>query len=143
MAKLSAQVLMLIALLITIVSGTGAISLCHCHGNVFIGECTCQTQHSGCNCNSGSIEESRVETERPDQCQHQCEHDSIVIDSLYSSTHRPQQTSPLQFCFIIPDYLDFIPQIEKRSPINSFHLPPEYQRHKQSYAIGFQAPLLI
>lgn len=143
MAKLVAQILMLIALLLTIVSGTGAIGLCHCHGNIFIGDCTCETQHSGCSCHSHHTGERGINDATQDKCQHQCEHESIVIDILCSTTLRAEQISQPQFCFIIPDYIDIIPQIKERRPKYSFHLPPEHQRHRQSYAIGFQAPLLI
>ncbi len=143
MAKLSAQVLMLIALLITIVSGTGVISLCHCHGDVFIGDCKCEARHSDCNCHSHHTEERGIKDAPQDKCQHQCDHESIVIATLYNTTLRAEQISPPPFCFIIPDYIDFIPQIKERRPTYSFHLPPEHQRHRQSYTIGFQVPLLI
>ena len=134
--------IMLLTLLLVIVGGTGMVSVCPCHQEVFLFSCSCHHDAAPCGCRGdhgpGSSTSSPL-------AGHLCEHQRLEIDDLTL----PVLHAPLpQPCIIWQTFPDFhhLAQsllLTSQTSDSAIPAPPAPFRDDRPIHEGFQLPLLI
>lgn len=134
--------IMLLTLLLVIVGGTGMVSVCPCHQEVFLFSCSCHHDAAPCGCRGdhgpGSSTSSPL-------AGHLCEHQRLEIDDLTL----PVLHAPLpQPCIIWQTFPDFhhLAQsllLTSQTSDSAIPAPPDHFRDDGPIHEGFQLPLLI
>ena len=134
--------IMLLTLLLVIVGGTGMVSVCPCHQEVFLFSCSCHHDAAPCGCRGdhgpGSSTSSPL-------AGHLCEHQRLEIDDLTL----PVLHAPLpQPCIIWQTFPDFhhLAQsllLTSQTSDSAIPAPPDPIRDDGPRHEGFQLPLLI
>ena len=134
--------IMLLTLLLVIVGGTGMVSVCPCHQEVFLFSCSCHHDAAPCGCRGdhgpGSSTSSPL-------AGHLCEHQRLEIDDLTL----PVLHAPLpQPCIIWQTFPDFhhLAQsllLTSQTSDSATPVPPDPFRTTGPTHEGFQLPLLI
>lgn len=134
--------IMLLTLLLVIVGGTGMVSVCPCHQEVFLFSCSCHHDAAPCGCRGdhgpGSSTSSPL-------AGHLCEHQRLEIDDLTL----PVLHAPLpQPCIIWQTFPDFhhLAQsllLTSQTSDSATPVPPDPFRNTGPTHEGFQLPLLI
>ena len=134
--------IMLLTLLLVIVGGTGMVSVCPCHQEVFLFSCSCHHDAAPCGCRGdhgpGSSTSSPL-------AGHLCEHQRLEIDDLTL----PVLHAPLpQPCIIWQTFPDFhhLAQsllLTSQTSDSAIPAPPDTFRDDGPIHEGFQLPLLI
>ena len=134
--------IMLLTLLLVIVGGTGMVSVCPCHQEVFLFSCSCHHDAAPCGCRGdhgpGSSTSSPL-------AGHLCEHQRLEIDDLTL----PVLHAPLpQPCIIWQTFPDFhhLAQsllLTSQTSDSAIPAPPDPIRAAGPIHEGVQLPLLI
>ena len=134
--------IMLLTLLLVIVGGTGMVSVCPCHQEVFLFSCSCHHDAAPCGCRGdhgpGSSTSSPL-------AGHLCEHQRLEIDDLTL----PVLHAPLpQPCIIWQTFPDFhhLAQsllLTSQTSDSAIPAPPVPFRDDGPIHEGVQLPLLI
>lgn len=134
--------IMLLTLLLVIVGGTGMVSVCPCHQEVFLFSCSCHHDAAPCGCRGdhgpGSSTSSPL-------AGHLCEHQRLEIDDLTL----PVLHAPLpQPCIIWQTFPDFhhLAQsllLTSQTSDSAIPAPPDPFMDDGPIHEGFQLPLLI
>lgn len=134
--------IMLLTLLLVIVGGTGMVSLCPCHAEVFLFSCSCHQDAAPCGCSGNHDTGSSAPSP---QAGHLCEHQQLEIDDLAM----PAVPAPLpQPCIIwqtLPDFHHLAHPLLLTGPLpdSTPPVPPDAFRDDGPTHEGFHLPLLI
>lgn len=134
--------IMLLTLLLVVIGGTGMVSVCPCHEEIFILSCSCHQEAAPCECHGahdpGAAASSLLTG-------HRCEHRQLEIDDLTV----PILREPLPLPYIIWQTLPNFHHpahpllLTGQTSDSAIPAPPDSFRSAGSMHEGFQLPLLI
>ena len=134
--------IMLLTLLLVIVGGTGMVSVCPCHQEVFLFSCSCHHDAAPCGCRGdhgpGSSTSSPL-------AGHLCEHQRLEIDDLTLPVLHAPLPQPCIIWQTFPDIHHLAQSLLLTSQTSDSAIPaPPYPfRDDGPIHEGFQLPLLI
>ena len=121
--------IMLLTLLLVVVGGTGIVSVCPCHEEIFIFSCSCHQDAAPCECHGDDV--PRTGSSSP-LAGHLCEHRQLEINDLTV----PVPHAPLHH--LARPLLLISQTSDSATPV-----PPDPFRNTGPTHEGFQLPLLI
>lgn len=134
--------IMLLTLLLVIVGGTGMVSVCPCHQEVFLFSCSCHHDAAPCGCRGdhgpGSSTSSPL-------AGHLCEHQRLEIDDLTLPVLHAPLPQPCIIWQTFPDFHHLAQSLLLTSQTSDSAIPatPDTFRDDGPIHEGFQLPLLI
>lgn len=134
--------IMLLTLLLVIVGGTGMVSVCPCHQEVFLFSCSCHHDAAPCGCRGdhgpGSSTSSPL-------AGHLCEHQRLEIDDLTLPVLHAPLPQPCIIWQTFPDFHHLAQSLLLTSQTSDSAIPAPLTPFRDDGPIheGFQLPLLI
>lgn len=134
--------IMLLTLLLVVIGGTGMVSVCPCHKEIFIFSCSCHQKAAPCECH-GDQDPCVASPSLLDG--HRCEHRQLEIDDLTVPILRESLPRPYVFWQTLPDFHHLPPPLllTGQTSDSAIPAPPDLFRRAGSMHEGFQLPLLI
>lgn len=134
--------IMLLTLLLVVIGGTGMVSVCPCHEEIFIFSCSCHQEAAPCECH-GNHDPGAVASSLLDG--HRCEHRQLEIDDLTVPVLRAPLSQPYVIWQTLPDFhhLAHPLLLTGQTSDSAIPAPPDPFRRVGLMHEGFQRPLLI
>lgn len=93
--------IMLLTLLLVVVGGTGMVSVCPCHEEIFIFSCSCHQDAAPCECHGDDV--PRTGSSSP-LAGHLCEHRQLEINDLTVPVPHAPLPQPYVIWQTLPDF---------------------------------------
>lgn len=133
--------IMLLTLLLVIIGGTGMVSVCQCHGEIFMGLCSCHEETASCGCPEESGGRERLPVP---EASHYCSHQHLELDSLTIPLSSPLLPSPAVIWQELPEFHQWTQLVFiRKTAASPDPVPPDLLAGDGEVHDGFQLPLLI
>ena len=134
--------IMLLPLLLVVVGGTGMVSVCPCHEEIFIFSCSCHQDAAPCECHGDDV--PRTGSSSP-LAGHLCEHRQLEINDLTVPVPHAPLPQPYVIWQTLPDFHHLARPLllTSQTSDSATPVPPDPFRNAGPTHEGFQLPLLI
>lgn len=142
MAKALRNGIMLVTLLLVIVGGTGMISVCPCHEEIFLFSCSCHEKAVSCGCEEGHQADGK---DSSPAAGHLCEHQRMEIEDLTVPVINAPVPLPCIIWQELPDFHHLARPLllTSQTADSAVSAPPDPLMDDGPVHEGFQRPLLI
>lgn len=142
MAKALRNGIMLLTLLLVIIGGTGMISVCPCHEEIFLLSCSCHEKTASCGCDENHDPDGKNSSP---SVSHLCEHQQLEIDDLPLPVSHSPVPLPSIVWQTLPDFHHLARPflLTSRTTDSAISFPPDLLLDDGPGHEGFQRPLLI
>lgn len=142
MAKALRNGIMLLTLLLVIIGGTGMISMCPCHEEIFLFSCACHEKAVSCGCDKDHYPDEKNSSPA---VSHLCEHQQLEIDDLTVPVIHAPVPLPCIVWQTLPDFHHLARPLllTSRTTDSEAPSPPDLPMNDGPGHEGFQRPLLI
>ena len=124
--------IMLLTLLLVVVGGTGMVSVCPCHEEIFIFSCSCHQDAAPCECHGDDV--PRTGSSSP-LAGHLCEHRQLEINDLTVPVPHAPLPQPYVIWQTLPDFHHLA--AKHRIPQHRFPLTPSGTPARRRKAFNF------